>query len=76
MRLPWQRQEAQSGGVSSSVEGSGSGDALEEEEPCAWCLAEQGIVSSVDSHGICVRHSEQFYQAYQQERGQRGGKRG
>jgi hypothetical protein len=74
MRLPWQRQEVQSGSVSLFVDDAGSDGSSSEEESCAWCLAEQGIVLSVESHGICLRHSVQLYQAYQQERGRRGGK--
>jgi hypothetical protein len=56
--------------VRGSSEGSlsdGMGDA-----DCAWCLAEQGIVSQSGSHGICAYHAQQVYQSYRGRRGHRG----
>lgn len=30
---------------------------------CAWCLAEQGIVPTSGSHGICPFHAQQVLEA-------------
>jgi len=28
--------------------------------PCAWCLAEQGIPAGEGSHGICKKHADKL----------------
>ncbi len=48
----------------------------EEEETeceCAWCLAEQEIVPTSGSHGICFFHSQQMVAQMEERRAQRRG---
>lgn len=35
---------------------------------CAWCLAEQGIVPTSGSHGICPLHAQQVLEAARERR--------
>jgi hypothetical protein len=52
------------------------GEVVEEEEvelECAWCLAEQGIVPTSGSHGICAFHSQQMFVQMEERRVRRRG---
>jgi hypothetical protein len=39
---------------------------------CAWCLAEQGVVPTSGSHGICAWHAQQVLAAARERRARRG----
>jgi hypothetical protein len=63
------KKEELEGGIDQEVAGGVGEDGIASspvswDEGCAWCLAEQGVVSQSGSHGICLRHEEQVYQSY------------
>ncbi len=68
MRFCGRRASQAVGGVSAEVIGEEVVVEDSEEESCAWCLEERGILPLDGSHGICARHAEEQYQLCRQVR--------